>query len=360
MELADLGWNPFFEQQFAELAGQSLVPARVGREHKHIYALYTEEGELSGEVSGKFRHDARSRDGFPTVGDWVAVSARLEEGKATIHVLLERKSKFSRKMAGNNTGEQVVAANVDTIFLVSGLDGDFNLRRVERYVTLAWDSGAKPVIVLNKADLCDNISERLAQVESVAFGVPVLPVSAENNTGMEAFDEYLQEGKTIAFLGSSGVGKSSIVNRLVGTERQHVKEVREDDSRGRHTTTYRELIPLPNGALVIDTPGMRELQMWTDEGGLEHSFSDIHELAEHCRFGDCSHQREPGCSVREAIENGELDHKRFKGYLKLQREVKRLERRQSQLGRQQERAEGKKFGKMVKRMTKNHHKRLQG
>lgn len=337
MNLIELGWNQFFNQRFEQFRNQGFVPARVAREHKHNYLVYSEQGELKAEVSGKFRHSAHSRAKFPTVGDWVAVKARLEERKATIHALLPRKSSFSRKAvlsggmpdSGGKTEEQVLAANVDTVFLVSGLDGDFNLRRIERYLAIAWDSGATSVIVLNKSDVCVDIKARIREVESIAFGVPIHPVSATENEGLDALHQYLNNCKTVAFLGSSGVGKSTIINSLLGMERLKVGAVRESDNRGRHITTYREMILLPNGGIVIDTPGMREIQMWADEEGLKRTFDDIEELATQCRFRDCRHKGEPGCAIQQALKDGILDAGRYKNYLKLQKELQHLAIRQN-------------------------------
>jgi ribosome biogenesis GTPase len=270
------------------------------------------------------------------VGDWVALSPRWDEGKATIHALLPRKTKFSRRAVlsggmpetGGRTDEQVLAANVDTVFLVSGLDRDFNVRRIERYLAVAWDSGAAPVIILNKADLCEKLAAKLQEVEAVAIGVPIHPVSATENQGLETLQTYLGAGKTVVFLGSSGVGKSTIINCLLGSERQKVHAVREDDSRGRHTTAHRELIVLPEGGMVIDTPGLREIELWSNEEGLEKIFGDIEQLAASCRFRDCRHQGEPGCAIRQALDDGSLDAGRYDNYLKLQRELKHLALRQ--------------------------------
>ena len=360
MNLTELGWNPFFEQHFEPFRNQGLIPARIALEHKRIYLVYGEHGELSAEVSGKLRHSTATRGAFPTVGDWVAIQPRPEEGKATIHALLPRKSSFSRKavLAGGpkdgpgKTEEQVLAANVDTAFLISGLDGDFNLRRIERYLTLTWDSGANPVVVLNKADVCADVEARIAETESIAFGVPIHPVSALKNEGLDVLLEHLGNGKTGALLGSSGVGKSTLINSLLGEERQQVREVREYDNRGRHCTTHRELILLPGRGLMIDNPGMRELQLWSDEEGLKRTFDDIEELAGLCRFGDCRHDGEPGCAIREALEDGTLDRKRYQSYLKLKKELHYLATRQDQKARLAEKAKWKKIAMAGRRMKK--------
>lgn len=342
MDLNDLGWSPFFAQHFEVY--KELVPARVACQHRDLYVVYSAGGELTAEVPGKWRHTARSPAEFPAVGDWVGVAPR-EEDKATIHALLPRKSRVARKAAGGrerrsggDIDEQVIAANIDTLFLVNGLDGDFNLRRLERYLTLAWDSGAAPVIVLNKADQCPEVEERVAQVEAIAFGVPVHPVSALEQQGLEALAPYLGVGRTVAVVGSSGVGKSTLTNSLLGAPRLKVTAVREDDSRGRHTTSHRELVLLEQGGLIVDTPGMRELQLWADEEDLSEGFGDVEELAARCRFGDCRHQREPGCAVRAAVERGALEEGRLESYHKLKREIEKLSRRQEQKARLAERA----------------------
>jgi len=357
MQLKELGWNNFFQQHFNQLDDQDLIPARIAQEHKNQYLIYTGEGELQARVSGKLRYETDGYGGFPAVGDWVAVQVRLDEGRATIHALLPRKSKFSRKAVlsggmpdtGGKTEEQVLAANVDTVFLVSGLDGDYNPRRIERYLTIAWDSGAAPVIVLNKADLCEDVDSIVEEIEADIIGVPVLAISAASRQGLDRLREHLAEGSTVAFLGSSGVGKSTIINGLLGYERQKTRAVRERDDRGVHTTTYRELILLPGQGLVIDTPGLREMQVWSDDGGLARTFGDIEALAAQCRFKDCLHGSEPGCAVREAIESGELDERRFLNYLKLQREARQLSIRQDKKARRQA---NKEWGKKINQIQK--------
>jgi ribosome biogenesis GTPase len=360
MNLAHLGWNSFFEDNFERFENQGLVPARVAQEHKCIYLLYTEHGELTAEVSGKFFYAARSRADFPTVGDWVAASVRTREGRATIHALLPRKSSFSRKAVlsggmpdtGGKTEEQVLAANVDTVFLVSGMDGEFNLRRIERYLTVAWQSGANPVILLNKADVCAGVDAHLRAVESIAFGAPAHAISATRNEGLAIFDQYLDSGKTGAFLGSSGVGKSTIINALLGEERLKVSPVRDYDKRGRHTTITRELILLPIRGMVIDTPGMRELAMWDQEHGLTRTFDDIEKLAPECRFRDCRHEGEPGCAVRRAIEEGRLDRRRLSSYLKLKKELVHLTIRKDQRARLDARKKWRNIAKWRRQIKK--------
>ncbi len=328
MDLNQLGWNSHFEQLFENYKNTDFKPARILKEHKEKYIVVSEFGELDAEVTGKFRFDALQLSDFPAVGDWVAITPILSENKALIQALLPRKSYFSRKVAGNLTEEQVVASNIDTIFIVAGLDKDFNLRRIERYITLAYDSGADPVIVLNKSDLCDRCDEIIEEVSQIAVGLPVLNMSALEQKGTAALMDHIKPGKTAAFLGSSGVGKSTLINSVLGYEHQDTGSIRIDDSRGRHTTTHREMIIFEGGGILIDTPGMREIQLWSESDGLNKAFTDIDTLGSECRFSDCTHNNEPGCAVLEAIETGELDANRFKSYLKLQRELKHLARRQ--------------------------------
>jgi ribosome biogenesis GTPase len=326
--LQALGWNDFFAQHFAPFSEEGFHVGRIALEHKHLYRIYTEHGELLGEIAGKMRYAAFGREDYPAVGDWVVISPRPEERKATIHAVLPRKSKFSRKAAGESVEEQIVATNVDTVFLVNALNHDFNLRRMERYLILAWESGANPVILLSKADLCDDVEQKVAEVESIAVGVPVHVISSEQNMGLDAVRPYLNEGTTVALLGSSGVGKSTLINRLYGGDKQKVKEVREGDDRGRHTTTHRELICLPQGGLIIDTPGMRELQMWEADEGFRDAFDDIESLASGCRYRDCTHGKEPGCAIKAALKDGILSRARYDNYQKLQRELAYLARKE--------------------------------
>jgi ribosome biogenesis GTPase / thiamine phosphate phosphatase len=353
MKLEELGWSDRFAQQFDRLANNDYAIARVALQHKEAYVLYAETGELTAEVSGKFRHQATSSQDFPAVGDWVAIRFQASEHHATIHQVLPRLSQFSRKAAGSKTEEQLVATNVDTVLLVSGLDANFNLRRIERYLILAWDSGANPVIVLNKADLCEAVSEKIAAVEAIAPGVPILALSAEQRQGLEVLQPYLQPAKTIALLGSSGVGKSTLTNQLLGAAVQAVQPVRQGDHQGKHTTTHRELLRLPGGALMIDTPGMREVQIWAGEDSLQGTFADIEALAEQCRFRDCHHEQEPGCAVQTAIAQGTLDSARFFSYQKLQHELNYLMRKQDQRAQLAEKARWKQVHKTLRQHYKN-------
>jgi ribosome biogenesis GTPase len=322
-ELATLGWSPSRAEEFIPHAAAGCMPARVAAQHRGGYVVYAESGERPAEVAGQLRHAALSPADLPAVGDWVAVREAPGADAATIHALLPRRTVFSRKAAGEAT-EQVVAANVDVVFLVSALGPDLNVRRLERYLAAGWDSGADPVVVLNKSDLADDLAGATAEVEAAAFGVPIHVVSAADGTGLDGLARHLEGNRTAALLGSSGVGKSSLVNRLVGSERQDVAALRAD-GRGRHTTTYRELIPLPGGGLLLDTPGMRELGLWDAGDGVEQTFADVGELAAECRFGDCAHQGEPGCAVLAAVADGRLAAERLESYRKLLRELHHLE-----------------------------------
>ncbi|MBW4563043.1 MAG: ribosome small subunit-dependent GTPase A [Mojavia pulchra JT2-VF2] len=353
MNLDCLGWSEFFAHRFELYRQQGFSIGRVAIEYRNTYILYTEHGELSAEIAGKFRHRAAQPQNFPAVGDWVVISTREMEGRATIHEILPRKSKFSRKSVGSRTEEQIVAANIDTVFLVSGLDGDFNPRRIERYLILAWESGANPVIVLNKADLCKSLEDYLAQVEAIAMGVPIVTLSAINNQGLDALKAYLQPRQTVALLGSSGVGKSTITNQLKGATVQAVQPVRRGDDRGRHTTTHRELILLPSGGLIMDTPGMREIQIWAGNEGLQETFADIENLTQYCRFRNCQHNNEPGCAVQQALAEERLDYSRFLSYQKLQKELDYLARKQDQRAQVAEKERWKKIHKAMR----NHDKR---
>jgi ribosome biogenesis GTPase / thiamine phosphate phosphatase len=345
--LVELGWRPVFAEAFAPYADRCL-PARIALEHQHIYRVYTTGGEMLARVRGRLRHQAERREAFPAVGDWVALTPGGATEEAAIEALLPRTSRFSRKVAGELTEEQVVAANIDTVFLVTGLDHDFNLRRIERYLTTAWDGGARPVILLNKADLATDLGAIVAEVETIACGAPVHAISSRTHIGLDALPRYLGVGQTGAFLGSSGVGKSTLINALLGVERQRTREVRESDSHGRHTTTNRELLVLPGGGLLVDTPGMREVQLW--EGSLADAFSDVDALGEQCHFRDCRHEEEPRCAVRAAVADGRLDAARLDSFRKLQRELAALVRRQDQLAQIAEKRKWKVIHKSMRKL----------
>ena len=329
-ELAALGWSARLAEAFVPYAAEGLQPARVALEHTHIYRVWGESGESLARVSGRLRHRASARTDFPAVGDWVAVESGAPGSEARIHAILPRSSRFSRRAAGDPTIEQIVAANIDTVFLVSGLDGDFNPRRIERYLVVAWESGATPVIVLNKADLVNDVAPIVEEVRSLAPGVEVHAASCREPGSLEVLRAHLGFGQTGALLGSSGVGKSSIVNQLVGYDLLRTGEVRMSDSRGRHVSTARQLVMLPGGGVLIDTPGMRELQLWETTESLAGTFTDIDARAGDCRFRDCRHQSEPGCAVRAAVEAGEIPASRLHSFHKLAEERAYQERQQDE------------------------------
>lgn len=318
-----LGWDAGWTAIFTPFAAQGHRPARVVAVHRDTAVVRDGDGDRSAQVSGAFRYEALAASDFPTVGDWVALDSGV------IAAVMPRRSVFKR-MAADGTrrvagldDEQVMASNVDVALLVAGLDNDFNLRRIERYLAVAWSSGVAPVVVLNKADLANDLDGRLVAVEAIAPGVPIVAVSAQTGTGLDALRAQLRPGMTAAILGSSGVGKSTLVNALLREDRQKTAPVRGSDSRGRHTTTHRELFELPGGSLLVDTPGIRALEVLGAEEGVEQSFDDVIELASACRFSDCRHTGEPGCAVRAAIADGRLTEERLDSHRKLEREVAR-------------------------------------
>jgi ribosome biogenesis GTPase len=351
--LHDLGWKDHFARAFEAHVAPGVVPGRVALEHNHVYRVLTEDGDSLAEATGRLKHLAEGRHELPAVGDWVALKLDESGGRGQIRAILPRLGKFSRKSAGQWTHEQVVAANIDTVFLVSGLDGDFNPRRIERYLLLARQSQARPVIILNKTDVADDVPEAVALITEMAPEVPVLAISAADGRGFELLDPYLRVGETVALLGSSGVGKSSIVNRLVGERVLPTRSVRESDSRGRHASVHRQLIALPGGGLVIDTPGMRELQLWGVDEGLSGSFDDVTALGETCRFRDCHHDKEPGCAVKAAVEAGTLDAARYENFIKLQDERKIMAQRQDEKALLEQKRSSKVMGKALKSMQKD-------
>ena len=352
MNLSNLGWNGFFSTHFQDIEDKSLIPARVTKGYGQKYIIYSQYGESMAEVSGKYMNQALSAADFPAVGDWVAIQPVDGGEYAIIHQLLPRKNSFSRKFPGKRTSQQILVSNIDIVLITCGLDHDFNVRRIERYLVMAWENETNPVIVLNKTDICPDLGGYIGETEAVAPGVSIIPVSAKNGEGFEDLKTYCIKGQTIALLGSSGVGKSSIINRLIGMDKQAVKTVREDDSRGRHTTTHREMIFLPEGGLVIDNPGMRELQPYKDEAKITSAFPDIEELSARCRFRDCTHESEPGCAVHEALSEGLLDHRRYENYLELKREARYLIEKQMMNPQALEKARWKKISKLTKSMRR--------
>ena len=336
--LEALGWDVTFADAFVSHAASGHEPARVSLEYNYLYRVLTPRGDFIAENAGRLKHDTLHRSELPAVGDWVAIKPAPGETRATIHAVLPRRSRFSRKVAGSRTDEQVVAANIDRALVVMGLDNDFNPRRLERYLVLAWEGGVEPAVVLNKADLCPDVETYVHQTAAVAPEVPIHVTSFKSGAGVDALRVYFQHGKTLALLGSSGVGKTTFVNRVLGAELHDTQEVRVRDARGRHTTRHRQLIILPDGGLIIDTPGLRELQLWEGSESIEDVFHDIDALVEGCRFRDCRHQTEPGCAVKEAVADGRLAAARLENYHKLQRELEQFEVRhdkalQSELNR---------------------------
>lgn len=351
--LADLGWDPRWAQAFAPFAAKGLVPARVAVEFNHLYRLYAEKAEWTAQLAGRVRHRAAGRAELAAVGDWVAARRIPRQAAAVIEAVLPRRSQFSRKVAGETTEQQVVAANIDTVFLVMGLDADYNPRRLERYLLMAWQSGARPVLVLNKADVVSDPGAAVAEIQALAPAVPVHAVSARRREGLDALAAHLGPGRTAALLGSSGVGKSTIINALIGEERLKTEEVRRHDSRGRHTTRHRQLIVIPGRGLLVDTPGMRELQLWEAATGTREAFDDIVRLAAGCRFSDCRHRNEPGCAVRAAVEGGTLAPERLASYHTLEDELASLERRRSVRGRLEEKRRGKAIQAALKESSRS-------
>ena len=349
--LSALGFTPALAEAFAPLEAEGLVPGRVvAGLTARLVRVGTADGELTAEIAGSLRHRARDSEELPAVGDWVALKPGGSKAGAVLLSVLPRRTAFVRRAAGDRTIAQVLAANVDTVFLVMGLDADYNPRRLERALVLAFESGAEPVVLLNKADLAPDLAAQRAEIERVAHGVPVCVVAAKPGEGLEQLAAWLGPGRTVALLGSSGVGKSTILNRLLGREKQKTRDVRASDQRGRHTTTHRELFLLPSGALLLDTPGLREIQLWSDGGaGVDAAFDDVVSLATTCRFTTCRHAGEPGCAVAAAIGAGRLDAARLESYLKLQAEVRSLEVRQDPLQRLEERGRWKAVHKSLRK-----------
>lgn len=356
LNIKELGFTQFFEDQLSTLIKEKkyekCVPARVCLEHKHAYRVASETGEWLASVSGLYAYEAFHRAEFPAVGDWVLVEKMDGEDRAIIHKLLNRKSQFSRKIAGQEIEEQLVAANVDFVLLVMSLNADFNVRRLERYLVAAWDSGATPIIVLTKADLCEDADSYLREAQAVAMGVEIFVASSYTGEGIEKIRSLFMEGVTGALLGSSGAGKSTLTNALYGDEKMEVSDIREDDAKGRHTTTHRELVLLPGGGCLIDTPGMRELQLWDQGESLSSSFQDVEGFASNCRYRDCSHKSEPGCAVLDAIDNGEIERSRLQSYFKLQKELAFLERKTNTQAKLAEQRKWKQISKGQKKRYK--------
>lgn len=350
--LKTYGWDSFFEAYFSEVTGDGHIPARVSLEHRNYYELYSSAGELTAEKSGKLFYQAEDTNLLPAVGDWVVINPLQNEDKAVIISVLPRKSKFSRKKAGATTEEQIVAANVDMVFIMSSLNQDLNLRRIERYLTLAWDNDVKPVLILSKADLVSDIFEKLALVQDAFPGTDAHAISSVKKAGIDELLPYFEGNKTAAVIGSSGVGKSTLINSILNWKKMEVSDISLYKDKGRHTTTHRELTLVPGGGLIIDTPGMREIQLWEGSEGLSELFGDIEQLALECKFTDCKHESEPGCAIKSAIKKGELDEKRFKSYKKLLNEVSYFERKQDKKAQMEEKKKWKKISQLGKQIGK--------
>jgi ribosome biogenesis GTPase len=330
----------------------NLTTGRIIAEHRQLYVINDGTENFLGEVSGKYLFTAERPADFPKVGDWVRFFRPDAESRAIIQELVPRNTVISRKVAGDKTAEQILAVNVDAVFIVMALDDDYSVRRLERYLMLTWESGARPVVVLNKSDICGEVEDRRLDVEAVAFGAPVCVISALSETGMDCLWQEIRKGETICFLGSSGVGKSTIINALLGEDRQAVREVRSADAKGRHTTTTRELFSLSSGAYLIDTPGLREVQLWSVDEGMAAGFSEIDDLAGGCFFADCSHTSEKGCAVIKALEDGRLSQERYDSYHKIQREQFWLREKQETAGRVNRKRRFKEISKEIRRFYK--------
>lgn len=356
--IENYGYTDFYKIQEASFKAieKELIPGRIIEVQREQYKILTNEGESAAKLKGSLFYNEAITSTYPAVGDFVLVKPN-PHGEDIIYYVLERKSKFSRLDSFNEI-EQIVATNFDFVFIMTSLNNDFNLKRIERYLTSAWESGAVPVIVLTKADLCSNYSAYVEQLEQIAFGVSIVPISSLTGEGMEKLQEFIMPSKTIVFLGSSGVGKSSLVNAIAGQEIMKVSGIRQDDSKGRHTTTHRQLIMLENGTMIIDTPGMRELGLWNASEGLDTAFSDIEALSSKCKFRDCSHKNEPGCAVKHALESGELLPERWESYLKLKKEIRYAEMKENTALRLNEKARWKSIAKAQKNFNKSNRQQV--
>ncbi|RJP71956.1 MAG: ribosome small subunit-dependent GTPase A [Ignavibacteriales bacterium] len=351
--LKQLGWNNFFENEFESYKRQGFSAGRIAIENKTNYLVYTEAGEATGECSGKLMFATEDNSDLPKAGDWVAVSLYDNNEKAVIHEVVNRHTKLSRKSPDKKVSEQVIAANIDIVFIVQALDDNFNINRLERYLTAVYQSGAKPVVVLNKSDLCPDVETKISKVKKIKDELDVVAVSAVDKTGISNLYQYISEGVTIAFIGSSGVGKSTLINLLLGEEHFKTNAIRESDSRGKHTTTHRELVLLPDGGMLIDTPGMRGFLMWSSQSSLNKTFDEFGEFAVECHFKDCTHIHETGCAVLQALNDGLIEEERYRNYLKLHKEVKYLETKTDKFAELEEKRKWKNIHKEIKRYFKD-------
>ncbi len=351
IQLEDWGYHPTFADAYASTPVADSVPARVIEEQRDGYRVMTAAGERRAMASGRLRHQAAEREALPAVGDWVVLGLPPAADQGVIHAVLPRRTALLRKEAGATTTAQVIAANVDHVLLLTSLNSDLEPRRIERYLAAIWESGAAPALVLTKADVCEDPAAPLRALGDVTLGVDVHVVSALSGAGLEALERYTQPGRTIALVGSSGVGKSTLLNALAGEVLQHVNEIRLRDERGQHTTTARRLLRMPSGALWVDTPGMREFGLWSAGDGLAEVFDDVAQLALACRFTDCSHAGEPGCAIAAAIDEGRLEAERLASWLKLQREQAFLERKLDRRARLEHKRKNRRFSKSIRAKT---------
>jgi len=345
--LKELGWNSTYNKYITKNNLQDIVPGRISNQNGKHYKVITKEGEQSAILSNSYLRSMNNRSDIPAVGDWVGLKINKEINMCHIQLLLPRKNKLSRKVAGKKSEEQIIASNIDIVFIFTSVDQDFNIRRLERYLSMVYEINAQPIIILNKIDTCKNLDEYTEETKTIFKNIPVIPISAKTGDNIRNIRKYIKSGKTIVLIGSSGVGKSTLINQLLGYSRQAVGEIRDSDGKGRHITSSREMIILPEGGIIIDNPGIRELQLWSSGEGISITFQDIEELSIFCKFRDCRHELEPGCAVKKAVEDGKLSIKRLDSYKKLMREYK-----YSQLRRNiyEQRKKDKELGKMYRQV----------
>jgi len=355
LNLKDLGWNSTIGDFIRENKITDLIPGRVTNQNGKHYKIMTQDGEKSTILSNSFLNSINNKSEIPAVGDWVALKKNMEVNTFHILILLPRKNKLSRKVAGTKSEEQIIASNIDIVFIVTSLDQDFNIRRLERYLTMVNEINAQVIIILNKIDKCKDLNKYIKETEKISQKIPILTISAKKGNNIEEVIEFVKTGKTIVLIGSSGVGKSTLINQLLGYSRQAVGEIRQSDGKGRHITSSRELIMLPDGGMIIDNPGIREIQLWSSGEGISKTFQDIEELSWLCKFRDCCHESEPGCAVIKAVEEGNLNIERLNSYKKLIRE---LEYSQIRRNTYERRKKDKQFGKMCRQVDKI--RKLQG